>query len=79
MGEKTQIIHLEAGFKIKNYFLKMMPQKTFFWKIRSIFGNAAQDVLVKRIRQDDYVEIQAAFQNLLFLVGKMICSIIDYI
>ena len=66
MGKKTQIIHLEAGFKIKNYFLEMMLQKTFFWKIRSIFGNAAQDVLVKRNRQDDYAEIQAAFQNLLF-------------
>ena len=66
MGTKTQIIPLEAGLKIKNYFLKMMLQKIFFWKIRSIFGNAAQDVLVKRNRQDDYAEIQAAFQNLLF-------------
>ena len=27
---KIHFIHLEAGFKIKNYFLKMMKSKTFF-------------------------------------------------
>ena len=44
----------------------MMLQKIFSWKIQSIFGNAAQDVLVKKMHQDDYAEIQAAFQNLPF-------------